>query len=35
MRIFTGTQREAMHRKGSAAAPASQKNLILPQDKSA
>jgi hypothetical protein len=33
MRSFGSTRCEAMRRKGSAATPASQKNLILPQDK--
>jgi hypothetical protein len=33
MRIFGDIRREAMRRKGSAAASAPQKNLILPQDK--
>ena len=34
MRIFGDIRREAMRRKGSAAAIAPRKNLILPQDKS-
>jgi hypothetical protein len=33
MRKFGGTRREAMRRKGSAAAIAPQENLILPQEK--